>query len=328
MVLAADPVAGWASAAMAGRAPAPAATVAPGRGEVAHPTPGRRRRAGSARSHPSELHHAALRGRPVPHRRPRVREAGRLSRPTRLLPGGCAPCWSTTSAAVSPGWGGSSPRRVSPAGPHRAGRRAVRTRRRDRDGPRRRGPRRRRADGLDMVGAWVFMHTSGLFPDGPQRPRARHRAGPARPRPRRDRLRPPRARPPARPRLRRTSRSAPEGRPLASRRRREWSMAYSSGSTSSHPPSSGSVSRSARRSPTSSSRSSPSVSEASPSPSPSCSSEPNRQEEMAASSPVELLGQTPVSVLRPLPSDRRARPSGSVLLGLTGDCRAEWWRPG
>src|SRR5919107_6269352 len=88
MVLAADPVAGWASAAMAGRAPAPAATVAPGRGEVAHPTPGRHRRAGSARNHPSELHHAALRGRPVPHRRPRVREAGRLSRPTRLLPGG------------------------------------------------------------------------------------------------------------------------------------------------------------------------------------------------------------------------------------------------
>src|SRR5919107_2119772 len=87
MVLAADPVAGWASAAMAGRAPAPAATVAPGRGEVAHPTPGRHRRAGSARNHPSELHHAALRGRPVPHRRPRVREAGRLSRPTRLLPG-------------------------------------------------------------------------------------------------------------------------------------------------------------------------------------------------------------------------------------------------
>src|SRR3712207_9168952 len=54
MVLAADSV--------AGSEPAPAATtVAPGRGEAAPPTPGRRRWAGSARSRPSELHPAALR---------------------------------------------------------------------------------------------------------------------------------------------------------------------------------------------------------------------------------------------------------------------------
>lgn len=54
MVRAADSVAGPAAAPVT-------ATVAPGRGEAAHPTPGRRRWAGSARSRPSELHPAALR---------------------------------------------------------------------------------------------------------------------------------------------------------------------------------------------------------------------------------------------------------------------------
>src|SRR3712207_1439018 len=51
-----------AAGSVAGSEPAPAATtVAPGRGEAAHPTPGPRRWAGSARSRPSELHPAALR---------------------------------------------------------------------------------------------------------------------------------------------------------------------------------------------------------------------------------------------------------------------------